>query len=562
MPGLSVMLATVLLFFTICCGESDGSNFSCPTWLFPSDDGCACGSDLGVVMMCSNETQEAQALWGFCLTSFENVSRPVVGRCLYAQNRQSTSGGLYVKVNPNISGQEDQLCSYLNRRGTLCGECKANHFVSPYSFDLMCHQCHKGLLINVIMYLTIAYGPLTIFLIAVLAFHITVSSPRTNAVVLICQIFSLPGNMRYIVQQSRNTNVMLFVKIIATMYGVWNLDFFRIVAPPICLPLNTIQVIALDYLVAGYPLLLLVCFYVLVSAHDKGYWVVLRLWRPFLSCSARMRQQWDLKSSIIDAFGSFLLLSYMKLLNTSVDLLITTELFDVHGSRVGHYLYYDATIEFMGPQHSLYAILALSVLTVGALFPLILLLYPMKWFQQCLNKCHMNRPGLRMFMECFQGNYRDVTDGGLECRYFSAVYPMFRIGGYVLYAITHSLMFFPLIVMVIVTLTAAIVVIRPYKIDLYNLVDALLIMTMVIYVSGFIVSSLPYDWDEVCPLVGHVISGIASLVPIVYFSVLLGMKIKRKFCLHLVCPKLCVWQKNAKEYEEVSESDKILDSLN
>ena len=155
MSGLSVTFAIVLLFFTICCGESDGRNSSCPTWLFPSDDGCACGSNLGVVMMCSNEMQEAKVLWGFCLTSFENVSRPVVGRCLYSQSRQSTSSGLYVKVNPDISGQEDQLCSYLNRRGTLCGGCKANHFVSPYSFDLMCHQCHKGLLINVIMYLTI-----------------------------------------------------------------------------------------------------------------------------------------------------------------------------------------------------------------------------------------------------------------------------------------------------------------------------------------------------------------------------------------------------------------------
>ena len=62
--------------------------------------------------------------------------------------------------------------------------------------------------------------------------------------------------------------------------------------------------------------------------------LVVMLWRPFLWCTAKIRKQWNLRHSIIDAFATFLLLSYMKLLNTSVDLLITTKLHDVHGSKV------------------------------------------------------------------------------------------------------------------------------------------------------------------------------------------------------------------------------------
>ena len=41
-----------------------------------------------------------------------------------------------------------------------------------------------------------------------------------------------------------------------TVLGIWNLDFFRTVIPDICLNVNTPQVLALDYLVAFYPMLL------------------------------------------------------------------------------------------------------------------------------------------------------------------------------------------------------------------------------------------------------------------------------------------------------------------
>ena len=179
---------------------------------------------------------------------------------------------------------------------------------------------------------------------------------------------------------------------------------------------------------AVYPLFLLVCVYVLLTAHDRGCRLVVWLWRPFLWCTTRLRQSWNIRHSIIDAFATFLLLSYIKLLNTSFALLTYAGIHDDRGSLVGYFLYYDATMKFLGPQHRPFAILAILVLLVGILFPLLLLLlYPMQWFQKCLNKCHLNSPGLQIFMECFQGYYRDRTDGGWECRYFAAVYPAFRI---------------------------------------------------------------------------------------------------------------------------------------
>ena len=236
--------------------------------------------------------------------------------------------------------------------------------------------------------------------------------------------------------------------VFATAFGIWNLDFFRMLIPPICLPLTAMQVIALDYLVAAYPLLLLVCFYVLVTAHDRGCRLVVRLWRPFLWCSARIRQQWNIRHSIIDAFATFLLLSYIKFLSVSGDLLLTTPVFNIHGSRIGHFMYYDGTVEFMGPQHMPYFIIAIIIFVIAIMFPLLLILYPMKWFQVFLNKCHLNSPGLRMFMECFQGYYRDRSDGGWECRYFSALFPILRICGAAVYNLTQSEMCYPLLIFI------------------------------------------------------------------------------------------------------------------
>ena len=214
------------------------------------------------------------------------------------------------------------------------------------------------------------------------------------------------------------------VQTLATIFGVWNLDFFRTVIPPICLPLHTLQILALDYLVALYPLFLIIVSYALLTAYDKEISIVVWVWRPFQKCLARFRRPWNIRYSIIDAFATFLLFSYMKLLTTSTDFLIPVSVHNVTGEWIGNYLYYDASIPFFKGAHLIYASFTLLIVIIVIIFPLILLLlYPMKCFQKCLNRCGLNFQGLRFFMECFQGCFRDKTDGGMECRYFAAVYP-------------------------------------------------------------------------------------------------------------------------------------------
>ena len=140
--------------------------------------------------------------------------------------------------------------------------------------------------------------------------------------------------------------------------------------------------LALEYIVAVYLLLLTVMIYVCVEMYDSGVRVVVCVWRPFHVCFARFRRRWNPKGSVINTFATFLLLSYSKLLTVSYKLLDASTLYNITGKTFGpDVLYYNASIEYFSRQH----LPALCVLLVFVVFPLLLLLlYPMRSFQRCL----------------------------------------------------------------------------------------------------------------------------------------------------------------------------------
>ena len=145
-------------------------------------------------------------------------------------------------------------------------------------------------------------------------------------------------------------------KVIFTLYGIWSLDFFRTLMPHICVNVDTLQALALDYAIAFYLLILLVVTYIVIQVHTCNLRVISVMCRPFRSWTERFRSQWDVKTSIVEAFATFLLLSYMKLLSVSVDLLTPSHVYHVNGSSLGLYLYYDATIEYFGEEHLPYGV--------------------------------------------------------------------------------------------------------------------------------------------------------------------------------------------------------------
>ena len=255
--------------------------------------------------------------------------------------------------------------------------------------------------------------------------------------------------------------------------------------PPFCLhpSISMLQVLALDYIIAAYPLFLIIVTYIVVEMHDRNFKLVVWLWKPVRRCFIYFRRHWNVKTSLIDAFGTFLLLSYVKFLSTSSDFLIPVNLYNMHGDTINEtYLYYDATIEYFSKQHLPYAIVAILVLILFNLLPIVLLcLYPCQCFQTLLNCCRLRCTALHTFMDTFQGYYKNRTDSRRDCRWFSAVYLIIRIAFHLEVAGTQDMKLLSLIFSFLLIFTVILIgVVQPYKSPIYNRLDTVLILILAV----------------------------------------------------------------------------------
>ena len=211
----------------------------------------------------------------------------------------------------------------------------------------------------------------------------------------------------------------------------------------------------------------------------------------------------------------------MKLLSVSSDLLIPTLVFNVNGSSLGVYLYYDATIEYFGDEHLPYGILAVFVMLVFILFPLLLLLlYPMRFFQRCLGCCGVRWHALPIFIDAFQGCYKDGTNGTRDCRYFAAAFFLVRILFFIIFALRPTELFYGAALFVLIPLVMAIVIVQPYKprFSTYNAVDSVLLLLLALLCVTFVcfaISGLEdHRWQQ-CFLI---LSFIVGVLPLFYIS--------------------------------------------
>ena len=392
-------------------------------WFTPRNGTCHCGDSIHDVVSCDEHTKEIKILDCFCMTNDLATNQTVVGTCFF-NCVNSTQNDQY---KDKLYHQAPSTCAYIKRKGTLCGECDYSNgsFPYAYSYDMDCIQCTTPH--SLWLYIAVAFLPLTAFIALILIFRISAASPELRAFVCFAQILASPIQIRIMLFISKHISPLLgaIIKTYATLYGIWNLDFFRTVLPGICLHLTTLQVLALDYLIAVYPMLLMVIAYILVELHGHGFKPVLLIWKPFHRLFVTVRREWKIQTSIVDAFVTFLILSTTKFFSVSFDLLIPTQLFIANGSSIGLRLYYDPNIEYMKHNHLIYALLALTILFLFTL-PLSLLIFSS--FQCVRNFFRNHRIQIRVvqeFLHVFQQYYKE------DCRWFAGYYFLTLLGSYV-----------------------------------------------------------------------------------------------------------------------------------
>jgi len=308
-------------------------------------------------------------------------------------------------------------------------------------------------------------------------------------------------------------------RVIFSIYGIWSLDFFRPLIPHICANIDTLQSLALDYAIAIYPLILLVTTYALIQFNTFNF-----MCRPFHRCAQYLKNQLDVKTSIVEAFATFLLLSHVKLLSVSFDLLVPTHVYYVNGSLVGTYLYYDATIEYFGDKHLPYAVLALFVMLIFILFPiLLLLLYPMHFFQRCLDCCRVRWHALHIFIDAFQGCYKDGTNGTHDCRCFSTALLIARVLPFIIFAICPNGLFYGGAQIVFVSLAMMIAIMQPYKpqFSIYNAVDSVLVLLMALWCATVVSINIAAMKAQKWLKFWMILSFLLAVLPLVYLSVVI-----------------------------------------
>ena len=162
--------------------------------------------------------------------------------------------------------------------------------------------------------------------------------------------------------------------------------------------MSALQVVSLDYIVAVYPMILVLIAYVIVNLHDR-FSLVVWLCRPLCTCLYRFRKEWEIKRSLIGAFATMLLLSYVKILNVTVNILLAQPKFYMNDSVAQRTNLYvpDSSIPYLSKAHLPYFILACVMSFVFNIVPLLLLcLYPCRCFQRCLNRTGLQHQAIHI----------------------------------------------------------------------------------------------------------------------------------------------------------------------
>ena len=459
---------------------------------------CECGDDVSGVVHCETATEELSVLDCHCLTldyTAQGQPLPVAGSCIFNCVNDTHSSIMYHNAPTD--------CASLNRQGTLCGQCMDGYAVPAYSYDLKCIKCNRELQ-NWGHYILFAFVPLTIFIVIILLCRINVLSPKLNMFVLAAQFISTPIYLRLILyslfETKKKKSVSILVKTIATLYGFWNLDFFRSdVLPEVCIDVSPLHILVLDYLVAVYPMLLMAVAYTVVQLHDSGFRPLLYMWKPFHRYLVRFRRQWGIQTTIMDAFVTFFFLSTTKLFSVSFDLLMGTSLYTRDGKMHSLQLYYDPNIKYFGTQHLPYALLAIGILTVFIIFPTSLLIcYQCKPYQKCLKKCLIEGTILDEFINAFQKYYKDGSKGTWDCRWFAGFFILIKFFAYVLYALSIGLLSY-VFVLVLCTIGAiVIVIVEPYKEEyrVFNIISANLLLWVTLLYAAITSSSASYIFQN------------------------------------------------------------------
>ena len=424
--------------------------------------------------------------------------------------------------------EANYICSCYNRIGRMCGKCTNGYGPAAYSFSLKCVECNGPFWKQLLYYILIAYGPLTVFLAIIVVFTISTNSAPLHGWIFVSQIIASSFYMRTLTRMAELGHTDQYsYRLLGSLYGIWNLDFFRVLYKPFCLhsSLSTLQVFSLEFLIAAYPLLIIIMLYYIVELYSRGCQLICFICRPFLYCCIYFRHELNIRTSLIDAFGTFFSLSFVKLFGTIVDVLAASKVWVNNG--VSYYVYYGGETKFFSNKHLPLVILSLILLLIFNVLPLILLLlYSSPKTQFCSHCLPQQLQSIVFpFMDNMLSCYKDGRSGTPNCRYFVVVYQITRLCIWSTFLWTGSVLFYPIAGVLLIITGLLVSLVRPYKHALYNFLDTFFLLTLAIGLVGNTVFFVAYVDDPLNTSVSVGLILIPICVHLFYIFFYLGYKV-------------------------------------
>lgn len=278
--------------------ESSGKDPSdCPPWFLPSkrpphnplgSAQCYCADTLKSIVQCDDSNLTSYLSLTHCMTYDESSPEVLVGACPYI-NFPPNVQGVWIPLPSNVSLVNEYMCKPLNREGLLCGKCMEGYGISVHSTGLDCVECDDHPYGSVWFFFNEIVLQ-TLFFLFIFFFSISVTSAKLNGFLLSCQIISstnidriLPGYLSAV----GLTGLSRLTRALSVFYKFWVLEFFTGILPRACFHRNItmLNAVAMGYVSALYPFLLILLTFVLVRLRDCNFKLVTIVWRPYQKLS-------------------------------------------------------------------------------------------------------------------------------------------------------------------------------------------------------------------------------------------------------------------------------------
>ena len=493
----------------------------CPPWTYynASIQRCKCYNDAkarGMSIVICNE-QESSLGYNYCMTYDEESGTSTVSFCPYfTLQGHNISGPGLINLPDDISELNEYMCGPMNRKGIVCSECIDGYGPSVTSLKFRCSAC-SNVWYGVLIYLLIEIVPVTIFFITVLLFQLNLTTAPMFGFILYSNSIIILTTLHPII----SNEAQAYTKLISLLYGIWTLDFFRFAIPPYCVSpkLTSIHIIYLQSVSTFFPYVLIAITWLLIKLHSNDCKVVVWMWKKLdIVILKHIKVQRNSGRTVIDAFATFFLLSFVKLFTTILLPLLPLRLLKVNSYNISRsqtiHSFVDSGTSYASGAN-LAAVVASSGIVLLVLFPpvFIIALYPIKTFRNLMLKCCHRRfiCTLNFFVDKYHSCYKDGLDGGKDMRSFASVYFFMTILMYAVWIITHRYLS---LAIVAGGYGFMIAIVQPYKKQYMTVIDSLLLANFALVTAMFT------DF--------LVLSQICAVLPVVGLAIFICFRLSKK----------------------------------